>query len=74
MADPYKKPTSSIMAGQNTESSQLSEYSTVDERALVRKIDLRILPVLVVVYIMAFIDRYVLEISVLRCLAYWSTE
>ena len=35
------------------------EHPTITERKLVLKIDLRILPILCVVYLMAFIDRYV---------------
>jgi hypothetical protein len=36
-----------------------AEHPTIKERKLVLKIDLRILPILCVVYLMAFIDRYV---------------
>lgn len=34
------------------------EQLTIDEKRLLLKIDLRILPILCVVYLMAFIDRY----------------
>lgn len=41
-------------------SNELSaDQLAVNERKLVMKMDLRILPVLCVVYLMAFIDRYV---------------
>jgi len=35
------------------------QHPTINKRKLVLKIDLRILPILCVVYLMAFIDRYV---------------
>jgi hypothetical protein len=41
--------------------SPLSEGSEMVEKDVIRKIDLHILPILVVVYIVAFIDRYVLR-------------
>ena len=36
-----------------------AEQSAINERRLVLKVDLRILPILCVVYLMAFIDRYI---------------
>lgn len=34
------------------------KHPTINERRLVTKIDLKILPILCIVYLMAFIDRY----------------
>lgn len=33
---------------------------SVDEAALMRKIDLRVMPMLFIIYLVAFLDRYVL--------------
>ena len=43
----------------NTESNEIGSHSDLDinEKSLQLKIDLRVLPVLVLVYLMAFIDR-----------------
>ena len=35
------------------------EIAVVDERKLLRKIDLRLVPVLCILYLLAFLDRYV---------------
>ena len=39
---------------------QLSDsLSLIDERSLVRRLDIRLVPVLIVLYLMAFLDRLV---------------
>ena len=38
-----------------------SRFPTVDERKLMRKIDLRLVPVLCVLYLLAFLDRSVVS-------------
>ena len=61
VAVPEEKAPSSLVDDNGTDGSsrsQLTEELAVNERALVLKMDLRILPALVVVYIMAFIDRF----------------
>lgn len=40
-----------------SEAAAVQVPSTINERALVRKIDLRLLPVLFVIYVAAFLDR-----------------
>lgn len=35
---------------------------SIDEKALIRKLDFKILPILFVVYIAAFLDRYVCQL------------
>ena len=40
-----------------TEESELPLLSKAKERALMRKIDLRLLPILCLIYLMAFLDR-----------------
>jgi hypothetical protein len=56
--NPEGKTPRSLMENPNGSShTQLSDDIAVNERALMLKVDLRILPILVVVYIMAFIDR-----------------
>ncbi|KAF1993537.1 MFS general substrate transporter [Amniculicola lignicola CBS 123094] len=42
---------------QKSPASTSIDYSGVDEKALVRRMDLRILPMIVILYIFAFIDR-----------------
>ncbi|PVI02977.1 MFS general substrate transporter [Periconia macrospinosa] len=42
---------------QNSPASTSIDYSGVDEKALLRRMDLRILPMIVILYIFAFIDR-----------------
>jgi hypothetical protein len=44
---------------QKSPASTSIDYSGVDEKALLRRMDLRILPMIVILYIFAFIDRYV---------------
>jgi hypothetical protein len=51
----------SEQSSRNEEAEQLS----ISENTLLWKIDLRILPILCVVYLMAFIDRYVLSRALL---------
>lgn len=61
VAVPEEKAPSSLVDENGTDGSsrsQLAEELAVNERALILKMDLRILPALVVVYIMAFIDRF----------------
>ena len=50
-----------------TEKANLpTEYSSsIDEKALVRKMDFKILPMLFIVYVAAFLDRLVCSISAL---------
>lgn len=36
-----------------------TKFAHIDEAKLIRKIDLRLIPVLVVLYVLAFLDRYV---------------
>lgn len=38
------------------------DVDSVDERKLVMKMDMRIVPIFVLIYITAFIDRYVCEL------------
>jgi hypothetical protein len=52
-----KTPASLMKNPESSSLAQLSEHHAVNERALILKIDIRILPILVIVYIMAFIDR-----------------
>jgi hypothetical protein len=40
-----------------SEAAAVQAPSTINEKALVRKIDLRLLPVLFVIYLAAFLDR-----------------
>jgi hypothetical protein len=40
-----------------SEAAAIQAPSTINEKALVRKIDLRLLPVLFVIYLAAFLDR-----------------
>jgi len=44
---------------QKSPASTSIDYSGVDEKALLRRMDLRILPMIVILYMFAFIDRYV---------------
>ena len=39
--------------------TNMQSQSSIDEKALMRKIDLRVLPILFVVYLAAFLDRFV---------------
>lgn len=36
-----------------------AQFPNIDERKLVRKIDFRLVPVLCILYLLAFLDRYV---------------
>ena len=40
-----------------------AERLNVDEKKLIRKIDLKVLPILFLIYIAAFLDRYVFNLS-----------
>ncbi len=40
-----------------SENAAIQTPSTINEKALIRKIDLRLLPVLFVIYLAAFLDR-----------------
>ena len=54
-------------AGQNdsSDSFELSKEthcpSTINEKSLMRRVDLRVLPVLFIIYFAAFLDRYTLQ-------------
>lgn len=60
-----KMPHSTVGEDASKESGSIERPAgeAIREKTLVLKIDLHILPVLVLVYIMAFIDRYGPEIS-----------
>ncbi|KAI9640052.1 High-affinity nicotinic acid transporter [Ciborinia camelliae] len=53
--------------------SSPAQYSTINEKALVRKIDRRLLPMLFIIYLAAFLDRiwYKREESLQRFTVYW---
>lgn len=42
-----------------SDSVHTSSFRELDERALIKRIDLRLLPILFLVYVTAFLDRYV---------------
>lgn len=44
---------------QSSESMDAKVPSFINEKALMRKIDLRVIPVLFVIYLVAFLDRWV---------------
>jgi hypothetical protein len=49
----------------DSSSSPALQMSTIDEKALVRKIDRRLLPMLFIIYVAAFLDRYVSRAAVM---------
>ena len=41
----------------NSEESQLNDFPNIDEKTLIRRIDLHIVPILTLLYLLSFIDR-----------------
>ncbi|KAI0260221.1 major facilitator superfamily domain-containing protein [Gloeopeniophorella convolvens] len=56
-ADPEKRPSSEESSEKHSHEGTYHEYDSPEDRKLLKKVDLRLLPILTLLYLLSFLDR-----------------